>query len=181
MKVETTRFRDLLICTPEIHGDERGYFMESFNQSKFRESTGLGIEFVQDNESSSSKNVLRGLHFQIPPYEQAKLVRVTAGRVLDVVVDLRKSEPSFGESFSIELSAEKKNMLFIPAGFAHGFLTLDDLNVFSYKCSGYYSKNHERGLMWNDSKLNIDWPTDSPLVSEKDSTSLNFSDLDSPF
>jgi dTDP-4-dehydrorhamnose 3,5-epimerase len=120
-------------------------------------------------------------HFQIPPHGQAKLVRVTTGRVLDVVVDLRKSQSTFGESFSIELSAEKKNMLFIPAGFAHGFLTLDAVNVFSYKCSGYYSQIHERGLRWNDSELNIDWPTAAPLVSKKDSNALNFSEFDSPF
>lgn len=181
MKVESTRFKDLLICTPEVYDDNRGYFMESFNQERFASATGLDINFVQDNESQSGKDVLRGLHFQVPPSPQAKLVRVSFGRVLDVVVDLRKSEPTFGQHFSIELTAEKKNMLFIPAGFAHGFLTLDEINQFVYKCSGYYSQNHEFSLRWNDPALGIDWPTKAPLVSQKDNKALSFKELDSPF
>ena len=181
MKVESTRFKDLLICTPDVHGDNRGYFMESFNQERFAASTGLDINFVQDNESRSGKDVLRGLHFQIPPISQAKLVRVSFGRVFDVVVDLRKSEPTFGQHFSIELTAEKRNMLFIPAGFAHGFLTLDEINQFVYKCSGYYSQNHEFSLRWNDPALGIDWPTKAPLVSQKDNKAMCFKELDSPF
>lgn len=181
MKVETTRFKNLLICTPDVHRDGRGYFMESFNQEKFTSATGLDVNFVQDNESQSGKDILRGLHFQTPPHQQAKLVRVTVGRVLDVVVDLRKSEPTFGQHFAIELSAEKKNMLYIPAGFAHGFLTLDEINLFVYKCSSYYSREHELGLRWDDPDMGIDWPTESPLVSEKDVNAPTLSEFDSPF
>lgn len=181
MKVEQTGFRDLLICTPDVHGDDRGYFMESFNQARFNEATGLSPDFVQDNESMSGQGVLRGLHFQIPPHEQAKLVRVSLGRVLDVVVDLRKSEPTFGKHFALELTAERKNMLFIPPGFAHGFLTLEERNIFTYKCSGYYNQEHERGILWNDPQLDIQWPLANPILSEKDANALIFSEYESPF
>jgi dTDP-4-dehydrorhamnose 3,5-epimerase len=129
MKIESTSFRDLMIITPDVFGDDRGYFFEPFNEARFRVETGLNITFVQDNESLSRKNVLRGLHFQVPPKSQAKLIRVTRGAVLDVVVDLRKSEPTFGKHFSIVLSSESKQQLYVPEGFAHGFYVLEDQTI----------------------------------------------------
>lgn len=179
MKIETTPLKDVLILTPNIFKDERGYFFESYNTQKVADF--IKCEFVQDNESLSQKNVLRGLHFQIPPFAQDKLVRVIKGCVLDIAVDLRKSSPTYGQSYSIILSGENKKQLFIPAGFAHGFITLEDDTLFSYKCSNYYEKNAERTILWNDKSLNIEWNCDQPLLSDKDLIGENFSTFESPF
>lgn len=179
MKIETTPLKDVLILTPNIFKDERGYFFESYNHQKVADF--IKCEFVQDNESLSQKNVLRGLHFQIPPFAQDKLVRVIKGSVLDIAVDLRKSSPTYGQSYSIILSGENKKQLFIPAGFAHGFITLEDDTLFSYKCSNYYEKNAERTILWNDKSLNIEWNCDQPLLSDKDLIGENFSTFESPF
>lgn len=170
MEVEKTSFKDLLICTPSVFKDERGYFYESFNERLFQEKTGLRPQFVQDNQSQSTYGVLRGLHFQVGEMAQAKLVRVLEGKVLDVVVDLRKEEPTYGQSFSIELSAENKKQLFVPRGFAHGFLVLSDRATFFYKCDNYYHKESERGIQYNDPQLAIDWQLeeDKLILSEKD-------------
>lgn len=179
MKIETTPLKDVLILSPNVFKDERGYFFESYNTQKVADF--IKCEFVQDNESLSQKNVLRGLHFQIPPFAQDKLVRVIKGSVLDIAVDLRKSSPTYGQSYSIILSGENKKQLFIPAGFAHGFITLEDDTLFSYKCSNYYEKNAERTILWNDKSLNIEWNCDQPLLSDKDLIGENFSTFESPF
>jgi dTDP-4-dehydrorhamnose 3,5-epimerase len=181
MKIRRTEFRDLIVIESSVFADDRGSFQESFNEARFRVDTGLNISFVQDNESISKANVLRGLHLQLPPKGQAKLVRVSRGRALDVVVDLRRTEPTFGKHFKIELSAINAMQLFIPEGFAHGFLTLENETIFSYKCSNYYSKDLERSIRWNDPELAIDWGSLNPLVSERDAHALNFNEFDSPF
>jgi len=164
---------------PSIFKDERGYFYESFNKNLFKDKTGLSPDFVQDNQSQSTYGVLRGLHFQIGEMAQSKLVRVIEGKVLDVVVDLRKEEPTFGQSFSIELSADNKKQLYIPKGFAHGFLVLSEKATFFYKCDNYYHKESERGLKFNDPILNIDWQLDEKelILSEKDQHNLDFHTL----
>jgi dTDP-4-dehydrorhamnose 3,5-epimerase len=164
----------LLIFQPRVFTDNRGYFFESFNQEKFNQMTGLDIHFCQDNESLSNKNVLRGLHFQKPPFAQGKLVRVISGRVLDVAVDIRKSSETYGKYQMVELSAENKKMFWIPPGFAHGFLVLEENTVFSYKCSNYYSPESEGTIKWNDQDLNIEWPISNPNVSEKDNVGEDF-------
>lgn len=179
MNIETTPLKDVLILGPNVFNDERGYFFESYNHQKVADF--IKCEFVQDNESLSQKNVLRGLHFQVPPFAQDKLVRVIKGSVLDIAVDLRKSSPTYGQSFSIILSGENKKQLFIPAGFAHGFITLEDDTIFSYKCSNYYEKNAERTILWNDNSLNIEWNCNQPLLSDKDLIGENFSTFESPF
>lgn len=181
MRVEQTNFKDLLIIHPTIFNDSRGYFFESFHKIKFRELTSFDKEFVQDNQSFSSKNVLRGLHFQAPPFAQAKLVRVINGSVLDVVVDIRKKSSTYGKTFSILLSEENKISLLIPEGFAHGFLTLKDNTLFTYKCSNYYNKESEATLSWNDATLNIDWKCDDPIISDKDLNGQSFNNFISPF
>ncbi|MCC6600425.1 MAG: dTDP-4-dehydrorhamnose 3,5-epimerase [Crocinitomicaceae bacterium] len=175
MKIEKTPFDELLVVHPTVISDARGYFFEIFNEARFRLESGQNVNFVQDNESMSSKGVLRGMHFQVPPHSQAKLVRVSSGSVLDMVVDLRRSKQTFGKTFSIVLSGENKIQLFIPEGFAHGFLVLEDHSVFSYKCSKYYSREHDRTMLWNDSELSIDWGIVNPIVSEKDQNALPFS------
>ena len=179
MNIETTPLKDVLILTPAVFKDDRGYFFESFNHQKTAEF--IKCLFVQDNESLSQKNVLRGLHFQIPPFAQDKLVRVIKGSVLDVAVDLRKSSPTYGQHFSIVLSGDNKKQLFIPAGFAHGFLTLEDHTIFSYKCSNYYEKSAEQTILWNDNSLNIEWNCNQPLLSDKDLIGEVFSTFESPF
>jgi len=181
MEVKKTSFKDLIICTPSVFEDKRGYFYESYNAKVFQDKTGLSPHFIQDNQSQSSYGVLRGLHFQIGEMAQAKLVRVLSGEVLDVVVDLRKDEPTFGKSFSIVLSSENKNQLFIPRGFAHGFLVLSDHATFFYKCDNYYHKESERGLKYNDPSLGIDWQLDETalILSEKDQELPNFETLKS--
>ncbi|WP_242203333.1 dTDP-4-dehydrorhamnose 3,5-epimerase [Aestuariivivens insulae] len=170
MIVRETKLKGCFIIEPKIFNDSRGYFFESFNQNTFNELIGQNISFVQDNESFSSKGVLRGLHYQTGEYAQAKLVRVVKGRVLDVAVDLRKSSQTFGEYVTVELSGENKNQLFIPRGFAHGFVVLSDTAIFSYKCDNFYHKGSEGGIIFNDKELNIDWklPEKELVISEKD-------------
>ncbi len=181
MKIDKTEFKDLLIISPDVFSDDRGYFFEPFNEARFRIETGLNLTFVQDNESLSKKNVLRGLHFQVPPKAQAKLIRVVSGSVLDVVVDLRKFEPTFGRYFKLTISAENKKQLFVPEGFAHGFHVLEDNTVFSYKCSNYYSKEFDRALLWNDRAFAIDWGIQHPILSSKDMDAQKFADFETPF
>jgi dTDP-4-dehydrorhamnose 3,5-epimerase len=180
MELNKTGLEGLLIIKPDIYRDDRGYFFESYNSEKFLKE-GLKSTFLQDNESTSRKGVLRGLHFQVPPYEQAKLVRVVRGSALDVVVDLRKSSPTYGKWTSVLLTGEEKWMFFIPAGFAHGFVTLEDDTVFFYKCTKVYNKDCERSLLWNDPDINIDWDIHDPIISEKDKTAGRFRDFKSPF
>ncbi len=179
-KIETG-FEGLFVLKPEIFGDDRGYFFESFNQNKFHDLTGAKIWFVQDNQSLSQKNVLRGMHFQNPPFAQAKLVRVVTGAVLDVVLDIRTDSEQFGKHFCIELSARNQMQLFIPEGFAHGFLTLEDHTIFSYKCTNYYHPEAEGNIFWNDPDLKIEWGVNTPVVSEKDMKGQLFRDFRSPF
>jgi len=167
MNITKTDIQGLIIIEPQIFKDSRGCFFESWNVKKFKQ-LGISEDFVQDNQSVSSKGVLRGLHFQKPPYAQAKLVRVIKGSVLDVAVDLRKNSPTYGKHVSVILSEQNNKSFFIPKGFAHGFLSLEDNTVFNYKCSDYYNKESEGSLLWNDEDLKIDWQIDNPLVSEKD-------------
>ena len=171
---------DLILLQPTIFNDERGYFFESYNLETLKK-IGIGDIFVQDNQSCSKKNVIRGLHFQIPPFEQAKLVRVIKGAALDVVVDLRKESPTYGQHFSVLLSAENKLQLFIPVGFAHGFATLEEDTIFAYKCSNIYHKDSERSLLFYDTVLNINWGVDNPVATEKDLQAVSFKDFISPF
>jgi dTDP-4-dehydrorhamnose 3,5-epimerase len=170
MLVENTNLKDCFVIKPKVLYDNRGYFFESFNKKTFNEHTGLEIDFVQDNQSQSKKGVLRGLHFQIGDYEQAKLVRVIKGSVLDVCVDLRENSETYLKHFSVILSEENKKQLFIPRGFAHGFVVLEDETIFSYKCDNYYHKESERGIIYNDTDLDIDWMLNEQelIVSEKD-------------
>ncbi len=180
MELKTTGLDDLLIVKPNVFRDERGYFFESFRLDKIREA-GILFDFVQDNESKSQKGVLRGLHFQNPPFEQGKLVRVVKGAVLDVAVDIRKNSATYGKWIAEKISEENKTMLWIPPGFAHGFLTLEDETIFQYKCTSYYNKNAEGSIRWNDPELNIDWGYKDPIVSEKDIVAPLFSQLESKF
>jgi len=170
MIVKETNLEGCFIIKPKVIQDKRGYFLESFNQAVFKEGLNRDINFVQDNESYSSKGVLRGLHYQKGDYAQAKLVRVIKGKILDVVVDLRADSPTFSKHMSIELSEDNKTQLFIPRGFAHGFLVLSDTAIFSYKCDNFYNKASEGGIIYNDKDLNIDWKLDEKefIVSEKD-------------
>ena len=180
MEIERTFINDLLIIRPKIFSDGRGYFYESWNKQSYA-NAGIKSEFVQDNQSLSQTGVLRGLHFQNPPFAQAKLVRVITGAVLDIAVDIRKNSLTYGKHYSIELSAENKTMFYIPEGFAHGFLTLENDTIFSYKCAGYYNKGSEETLLWNDPDLNINWGIASPLLSEKDIAGKIFRDFESKF
>jgi dTDP-4-dehydrorhamnose 3,5-epimerase len=181
MTIQTTPFKDLLLIQPTVFRDDRGYFFEPFNEARFRLETGLNITFVQDNESMSNAGVLRGMHFQLPPKAQAKLIRVTRGRVLDVVVDLRRNQPTFMQYFAYELNEENKTQMFVPEGFAHGFVVLEDYTIFSYKCSNYYSKEHDRSLSFKDPVVGIEWGITDPIISEKDQLARAFSTFDSPF
>ena len=169
MPFTETSIPGLIVFEPKVWGDYRGYFFESYNQLTFQEA-GIHVTFVQDNEAKSSYGVLRGLHYQIEPYAMAKLVRVIEGEVLDVVVDIREGSPTFGESFSIHLSAENKKQLFVPKGFAHGYVCLSETVIFSYKVDNFYSRVHEGGIIYNDPKLNIDWQInhEDMIISEKD-------------
>ena len=182
MKFIETKIKDLKILEPTVFGDNRGYFLESFNQNKFEEIVGK-VSFVQDNESKSSKGVLRGLLFQKPPFDQAKLVRCVEGKVLDVAVDLRNGSKTYGQHIAIELSGENKKQLFVPRGFAHGFLVLSKSAIFTYKVDNIYAPNYDSGICWNDPILNINWDLEESeiLVSEKDSKLSFFSDFKSPF
>ena len=157
MTFTRTAIPDVVIIEPTVHGDSRGYFVETFRQDKLEEFLGYQINFCQDNESKSSKGVLRGLHYQLPPFAQTKLVRVIHGRVLDVAVDIRKNSPTFGKYVAVELSGENKKQLLIPRGFAHGFVVLEDDTVFAYKVDNYYSPECDRGIAFDDKNLNIDW------------------------
>lgn len=172
MKFIRTTIPDIIICEPEIHGDNRGYFVETFRQDKLEKFIGYKIKFSQDNESKSSKGVLRGLHYQLPPYAQTKLVRVISGSVLDVAVDIRKDSPTFGKHIAVELSSKNKRQLLVPRGFAHGFVVLEENTIFAYKVDNYYSPESDRGIAFNDKELNIDWKlTHAELkLSAKDTT-----------
>jgi len=181
MKITKGDLNGLFIIEPTVFEDARGYFFESFNQQEFNNQTGLDITFVQDNESLSEKGVLRGLHFQAPPFAQGKLVRVIKGSVLDVAVDIRKNSPTYGQHQTIVLSEKNKRQFYVPAGFAHGFLTLEDNTLFSYKCTNYYNKQSEGGILWDDSTLNIQWGINQPKLSEKDVFLTNFNTFASPF
>ena len=182
MRFIETKIKDLIILEPKIFGDERGYFIESYNQKKIDEIVGE-VLFVQDNESKSSKGVLRGLHFQKPPFDQVKLVRCIEGKVLDVAVDIRNGSKTYGQHLAVELSSENKRQLFVPRGFAHGFLVLSEFAIFSYKVDNFYAPNYDSGIRWNDPILNINWGIDETeiLVSEKDSILPFFSEFKSPF
>lgn len=169
-----------LIIEPKIFYDERGYFFEPYNNQRYKDA-GIAFEFVQDNQSLSQKGTVRGLHFQAPPFDQGKLVRVVKGAVLDVIVDIRRSSPTFGQHMAIELSERNFLQFWIPPGFAHGFETLEDNTVFMYKCTGYYHKESEGGIRWNDPDLNILWSAHQPIVSAKDQVLPLFKDLKSPF
>ena len=181
MEIIQTKIPDLLIIKPTVFQDDRGYFFESYNKEKFL-SRGMDRNFVQDNESKSMKGVLRGLHFQKPPFAQGKLVRVMKGAVLDVAVDLRKNSSTYGQWASIELTEDNKFMYWIPAGFAHGFVTLEDDTVFFYKCTNVYNKDSEGSIRWNDPDLNIDWGSNlQPILSDKDKRAPLFADFKSPY
>jgi dTDP-4-dehydrorhamnose 3,5-epimerase len=178
MKVLATEIPELLIIEPRVFGDDRGFFYESYNQRAWEELTGLKTVFVQDNHSRSAKNVLRGLHYQIQ-HPQGKLVRVTAGEVYDVAVDIRKSSPTFGKSVGVVLSAENKRQLWIPEGFAHGFLVLSDTAEFLYKTTDYWFMEHERSIIWNDPDLAIPWPLQGePVLAKKDAEGKAFKAAD---
>ncbi|SMC70860.1 dTDP-4-dehydrorhamnose 3,5-epimerase [Pedobacter nyackensis] len=184
MQITKTPIEGLLIIEPKVWRDNRGYFYESYNAKLFAEA-GINVNFVQDNQSFSQKGALRGLHAQAQPFEQGKLVRVLQGAVMDVAVDIRKDSPTYGQHFDIELSEENHKQLWVPAGFLHGFLTLEDQTIFTYKVSNYYDKDSEIGVMWNDPDLNIQWSRDIPesefLLSDKDQVLSQFKDFKSPF
>ena len=180
MEIVETRIPDLYVVKPTVFKDHRGYFFESYNKEAFLRS-GIDQNFVQDNESKSAKGVLRGLHFQKPPFAQGKLVRVIKGAVRDVAVDLRKSSPTYGEWASIDLTEDNKWMYWVPPGFAHGFVTLEDDTVFFYKCTNVYNKSSEGSIRWDDPDLNIDWGVENPLLSDKDKVSPLFKDFVTPF
>lgn len=177
-----TGIQGLIIFEPRVIEDSRGYFFESYNSNLFKEN-GIDVDFVQDNQSSSSFGVIRGLHYQLPPHAQSKLVRVLSGRILDVVVDIRTGSATFGKVYSIELSAENKKQLFVPKGFAHGFSVLSDRAEVMYKCDEFYNKESERGLMYNDQMLNIDWqiPRGDEIISEKDQQNAFLKDIHNHF
>ncbi len=175
-----TDIKDVIIIEPQVHGDDRGYFVETFRQDKLDDFLGYNINFCQDNESKSSKGVLRGLHYQLAPHAQTKLVRVIQGRVLDVAVDIRKNSPTYGTHIAVELSASNKKQLLVPRGFAHGFLVLEDDTVFAYKVDNYYSPQCDRGIAFDDKDLKIDWKIDIKdlKLSEKDKVQKNLKDVD---
>ncbi|MCD6113544.1 MAG: dTDP-4-dehydrorhamnose 3,5-epimerase [Bacteroidales bacterium] len=180
MEFIKTDIPDVMIIKPRVFSDKRGYFFESYNHAKFLEK-GFNHIFVQDNESKSQKGVLRGLHFQKPPFAQGKLVRVMKGAVLDVAVDIRKNSPYYGKWVSVVLTDKNKFMYWIPEGFAHGFVTLEDDTVFFYKCTQVYNKESEGSILWNDPDINIKWDIDNPILSDKDINAPLFKDFISPF
>lgn len=183
IEVIKTNIEGVLIIQPKVFGDERGYFLESFNAREFAEKTGVDITFVQDNESRSHCGVLRGLHFQLPPFTQSKLVRVVRGRVLDVAVDIRKGSPTYGQHISCELTEENHRQFFVPKGFAHGFCVLSDDAVFQYKCDNFYAPQADAGISILDNSLGIDWgiPMDKAILSDKDTKHVCLKDFESPF
>ena len=178
MKINKTFIEDLLIIEPQLFNDERGFFYESYNKNNLD----INIVFVQDNESKSYKGVIRGLHFQAPPFEQTKLVRCISGNILDVAVDLRTSSKTYGKFFSIELSSENNKQLFVPKGFAHGFQVLSETAIVNYKVDNFYNPKSDSGIIWNDKDLSIDWNLDiKPILSDKDLKLISFKELKSPF
>ncbi len=179
MQVEQTPFKNLLLIKPKVFKDSRGYFLESYNKDKL--AAHIDDNFVQDNESCSQKGVLRGLHFQLPPFTQAKLIRVIKGSILDVVVDIRKSFETYGQHYKVMLNGDNKYQLYVPVGFAHGFVCLEDNTIINYKCSEFYNPDSEVSLLWNDKTLDIDWQTSPPILSEKDERGLDFKLFKSPF
>ncbi len=179
MIIENTSIKDLITITPNVFKDTRGYFLESYNQKKLEKV--IKTTFVQDNESLSQKDVLRGLHLQKPPYAQAKLVRVIQGSILDVAVDLRKNSETYGQHFKCVLSGENKKQLYIPVGFAHGFLCLENNTILNYKCSNYYDTVSEASIAWNDAFLNIDWGIKNPILAKKDEQAEKLITFDNPF
>lgn len=183
IEVKKTDIEGVLIIEPKVFGDARGYFMESFNAKEFAEKTGLNINFVQDNESMSSYGVMRGLHFQRPPYTQSKLVRCVKGSVLDVAVDIRKGSPTYGQHVAVELTEDNHCQFFVPRGFAHGFAVLSETAVFQYKCDNFYAPQADGGISILDASLGIDWkiPTEMALLSDKDTKHTLLKDFDSPF
>lgn len=183
IEVKKTDIEGVLIIEPKVFGDARGYFLESFNAKEFAEKTGLNINFVQDNESMSSYGVMRGLHFQNPPYTQSKLVRCVRGAVLDVAVDIRKGSPTYGKHVAVELTEDNHRQFFVPRGFAHGFAVLSETAVFQYKCDNFYAPQADGGISILDESLGIDWkiPTEKALLSEKDTMHSLLKDFDSPF
>ncbi len=181
MKIEKLGIEGLVLIEPRIFTDDRGYFCETFQDEKYKEILGQDVTFVQDNMSFSRKNVVRGLHFQSPPFAQGKLVSVPKGKVLDVAVDLRKHSSTYGEHVSVVLSGDNARQFWIPAGFAHGFSVLEDETIFTYKCSNYYSPEHENCILWDDDTLCIDWVVEQAIVSEKDQMGKLFSKFDTPF
>ena len=180
MEIVKTPLEGLLVIKPKIFTDDRGHFFESWSKAAF-EKEGLDLNFMQDNQSLSAKGVLRGMHFQNPPFAQGKLVSVIVGAVLDVVVDIRKNSTTYGQHFSIILSGENKISFWIPPGFSHGFITLKDNTVFTYKCTEVYDKESEGSILWNDKDLNIDWGMENPIVSGKDAESPTFAKLSTQF
>ncbi len=180
MKFSKTDIPDVILCGPTVIKDERGYFFESFNKNIFEKHLGKPVHFCQDNEAKSTKGVLRGLHYQLPPFAQSKLVRVISGKVLDIAVDIRRDSPTFGQYVAVELSGENKHLLFVPAGFAHGYVVLSDEAIFSYKVDNYYHKESERGIIYNDSELQIDWKLSFKelIISEKDKIQPKFNKAD---
>lgn len=180
MKLIETGINGLFEIEPPVFEDARGYFFESYNKSTFKQ-LGIKADFVQDNQSLSHTGVLRGLHFQAPPFAQGKLVRVITGAVLDVVVDIRKSSPTYGRWHAVKLTEENKKLFWIPPGFAHGFATLRDHTIFAYKCTEVYNKASEGCVFWNDPQLNIPWNVENPILSEKDKTGTLMKDFNSPF
>ena len=179
MTIEEIYLKGFFVLTPRVFEDERGFFFESFNKKNFEINTGVATDFVQDNQSKSSRGVLRGMHFQTGKYAQAKLIQVIKGKVLDVCIDLRKKSPTFGKNFSIVLDDIEHKQVYIPRGFAHGFLVLEDDTIFSYKCDNYYNKAFESGIIFNDKDLNIDWdfPLNKLVISEKDKQLPSFKDF----
>ena len=177
MKATRLAIPEVVLIEPKVFGDARGFFFESFNQKAFNDATGTNHQFVQDNHSRSAKGVLRGLHYQIQQ-PQGKLVRVVRGAVFDVAVDIRKSSPTFGRWVGAELSEDNQHQLWVPPGFAHGFVVLSDLADFLYKTTDYYAPQYERSILWNDSDLNIEWPIDDPILSIKDQQGLKFNEAD---
>ena len=182
MKATRLAVPDVILIEPKVFSDARGYFYESFNQQTFKEATGLSVDFVQDNHSRSSKGVLRGLHYQLPPHAQGKLVRVVRGAVFDVAVDIRKTSPTFGKWVGHELSDQNHKQLWIPPGFAHGFLVLSETADFLYKTTDYYVASHERSILWNDVSLAVSWPLEKigsvPHLSLKDAAAVSFAAVD---
>lgn len=181
MRVVEKTMNGLFVIEPTVYNDSRGQFFESFNYSLFNELIGSSVNFMQDNHSVSKLNVVRGLHLQESPFEQGKLVRVASGRVLDVVVDIRIGSPTFGQSYSVELSQKNNLMMWIPSGFAHGFSVLENNSIFLYKCTKVYNKNSEMTLLYNDADLKIDWRVNNPIISDKDKEGIAFNKFKSPF